>query len=124
MITKILLKIWPAITPILLYLFWVFFSTIIVAKVRKFAYNFVNKKNNNSKKKKKCVDGSYKVVSQDGKEADEFKSKISFSNKNFVISIYLGLILLILLMVFGGLFEERNLKQTNVEDLKKNIRFE
>lgn len=119
MITKILLKIIYAFAPSLLYIFWVIISTMIIARIRKVA------KGSNKGGKKDFVEGEFKVVSEEKpSNRDKIRDKISLSNKNFVISIYLSLFLLILVMIFGVFLQEKNLTQSTIEDLKSNIRVE
>lgn len=119
MLIKILLKIWPAITPIILYFLWVFVSTIIIGKIRRYASGVVNQES--KAKKSDYIDGKYKVVEEKPAQKTGFRSKMSFSNKNFVFSLYLGLIILVLTLIFGVLLEKKNFTQSNVEDLKKGI---
>ena len=119
MLVKILLKIWPAITPIILYCLWVFISTIIIGKVRKCALKVVNQEE--KAKNSDYIDGKYKIVGEESAKKAQFRSKLSFSNKNFLLSIYLGLIILIFTLIFGVLLEKTNFTQSNIEDLKKGI---
>ncbi len=101
MLVKILLKIWFAVVPVLIYLIWVFITTILVEKIRKICKKDTKTNKNN-----------------------DFRSKISLSNKNFVISIYLGLVLLIFALIFGVFVEEKNFTQTTIDDLKKKVKVE
>ena len=119
MITKILLKIIYAFAPSLLYIFWVIISTMLIARIRKMA------KNSGKSAKKDYVEGEFKVVNEEKtSNRDKIRDKISLSNKNFVISIYLSLFLLILVLIFGVFLQEQNLTQSTIEDLKSNIRVE
>ncbi len=126
MMLKLLLKIWFAIIPLLIYLIWVFISTILVTKVRIFALKLIGKegKSKQKTKKKDYIDADYKIIDENSDKNADFRSKISLSNKNFVISIYLGVILLIFVLIFGVFFEEKNFSQTTIEDLKEKIKVE
>ncbi|MDA7705150.1 hypothetical protein N8772_01555 [Rickettsiales bacterium] len=79
MILKILLKIWPALTPIFLYIIWNF----IVAKI---IMRFSNKKD--------YIDANYQNLNDKAKKDDI--SLYSLKNKKFIFVIYLSLIFLII----------------------------
>ena len=119
MITKILLKIIYAFAPSLLYIFWVIVSTMIIARIRS------SFKNRPKSAKKDYVEGEFKEINPKNKSnKQQIRDKISFSNKNFVISLYFSLFLLILVLIFGVFLEEKNFQQTTIEDLQKNIKVE
>ena len=109
MIIKLLLKIWPALLPFLLYFLWIWFQKII------------NKINNfNKRKSKNFIEGEYQEIktnsnneiknnnddnnNDDDKKEEENTQNISsanippFSLKNplFIAVIYLGLIFMII----------------------------
>lgn len=80
MILKILLKIWPALLPIILYLFWVYvIDRIILKKLRK----------------AKIIEGEFEEVGQ-----NKVTNPFSIKNRHFILIIYLSLILLIISFLF------------------------
>lgn len=97
MLIKILLKIWPAITPILLYIIWEFFIKKLINRI--FRKNYCVKNNNSqSNNEEKIIEGEF--VEVDEKKTDQkFESKsdkiFSLENKNFVTILYISLILAI-----------------------------
>ncbi len=83
---RILLKLWPALTPIIIYLLWVFLiENILIKKILK-----------------KNKDLNYKVVGE-GATVEPVSSYFSLRNRKFVIAIYLSLILAILSLLYLGL---------------------
>lgn len=78
MLLKLLLKIWPALTPILLYIFWIF--------IRKIIFKLLNKKN--------YINANYSDLDNDNPK--NTISPYSLRNKKFVFVIYLSLIFLII----------------------------
>jgi len=80
---KLLLKIWPALIPIMVYLFWVYVVERVI--VPKFF------------KKKDTLEGE-KVV---GEKSTEVKKAGIFSlqNRCFVVILYMSLVLAILVLV-------------------------
>ncbi len=123
---RLLLKIWLAAIPVLLYLLWVLISTIIVAKIRNFALKIAGKGRKDTQKVKKTkktdfVDADYVIIDEKSGKNSGFLSRISLSNKNFVISIYLGMILLVIILVSGVFLEEKNHKQSTIEDLQERV---
>jgi hypothetical protein len=109
MLIKILLKIWPALTPILLYAIWqLFIKKIINRLLRK---NYCAKNNNSqSNNEEKIIEGEFAEVKKNqenqnfsAKKNDEEPNKIfSLNNKNFVIILYLSLILAIACVISFG----------------------
>ena len=109
MLIKILLKIWPALTPILLYAIWqLFIKKIINCILRK---NYCAKNNNSqSNNEEKIIEGEFAEVKKNqenqnfsAKKNDEEPNKIfSLNNKNFVIILYLSLILAIACVISFG----------------------
>jgi len=104
MLIKILLKIWPAITPILLYIIWEFFIKKLINRI--FRKNYCVKNNNSqSNNEEKIIEGEFVEVG-DKKSDQKFESKsdkiFSLENKNFVIILYLSLILAIACMISFG----------------------
>lgn len=83
---KFILKIWPALLPITLYILWV----LVIEK-------FLIKK---ILRRKEYIEAE-KVV---GEKTTEFKPKKAFSleNKNFVIVLYASFILAILTLIFSA----------------------
>ena len=104
MLIKILLKIWPAITPILLYIIWEFFIKKLINRI--FRKNYCVKNNNSqSNNEEKIIEGEFVEVG-DKKSAQKFESKsdkiFSLENKNFVIILYLSLMLAIACVISFG----------------------
>ena len=109
MLIKILLKIWPALTPILLYAIW----QLLIKKIinRLFHKNYCAKNNNSqSNNEEKIIEGEFAEVKKNqenqnfsSKKNDEESNKIfSLNNKNFVIILYLSLILAIACVISFG----------------------
>lgn len=80
MLIRFLLKIWPALLPITLYLLWIF---IFEKLYRKFFA------------KKDFIEGEFKEI---GKK--EQSKRFSLDNKGFVITIYATLLLVIFSLIF------------------------
>ncbi len=78
-------KIWPALTPIALYLIWYFL--------------FKRKR-----KKSDVIDGEFEVVGEKKKSNDE--NYFSLANKNFAIVVYLTFVLIIVSLVFLAFSKE------------------
>ncbi len=91
MLIKLLLKIWPALIPILLYLFWVFVVEKII--IKKFF------------KKSKIIEGEFKIVGE-GETAQPRNlaiPKFSLQNRVFVTVLYLSFILAIIALVLTAI---------------------
>ena len=89
MLLKILLKIWPSLTPILAYIFWVYIvERLIIRRLLKKSFVINAKKSSTAKK------NEYEI-----KKVGVF----SLRNKNFVIILYISLILAIVTMINFGL---------------------
>lgn len=79
MFLKLLLKIWPALTPIILYIFWTFIiEGILIKKLLKKSSIIATSKRKNKDKEEYVIN-----------EAGTF----SLQNKKFVIVLYISLIL-------------------------------
>ena len=92
MILKILLKIWPALTPILLYLLWILINKIL------------------NKRKKNYIDGEFQdikeTIDKSPKSNQDNENEVGpFSLKNnvFISVIYLSLVLTIISFLFFAL---------------------
>ena len=106
---KILLKIWPALTPILLYVIWQFFIKRIINRILR--KNYCAKNNNSqSNNKEKIIEGEFADIDKN-QESDNFNTKpnykdakniFSLENKNFVRILYLSLILAIACVISFG----------------------
>jgi len=86
MLIRLLLKIWPALTPFLLYGLWILAMRIITIRQRK----------------KGFIDAQYEVVNG--------KSKIghfSLKNPRFVLVIYASLILMVISFLFFAITSPR-----------------
>ncbi len=80
MILKILLKIWPALVPLILYLFWIYVIDRIILK---------------KLKKSKIINAEFEEVRQ-----NKIINPFSLKNYRFIFTIYLSLILLIISFLF------------------------
>ncbi len=108
MLIKILLKIWPAITPILLYAIWQIFLKKLINRL--FRKNYCAKNNNSqSNNEEKIIEGEFFDVNNKGRDSKDAKIKaeddnkmFSLNNKNFVIILYLSLILAIICVISFG----------------------
>jgi len=87
---KILLKIWPALTPILIYAIYQLFLKKLLNKIYKSKNNF------NQSNSTKIIDAEIEeVVGQKNTETKNSTNIFSLHNKNFIIILYLSLILAI-----------------------------
>lgn len=109
MLIKILLKIWPALTPILLYAIWQFFIKRIINRI--LHKNYCAKNNNSqSNNEEKIIEGEFAEVKKNQenqnfsakKNHEEIKNVFSLENKNFVRILYLSLILAIACVISFG----------------------
>lgn len=102
---KILLKLWPALTPIFAYIIWVYvIKGIILRKI----YQRV-------RKDEKVIDGDFKVVGENSTNTNssanssaESKQKqtvrdFSLENKVFLFCLYAGLIVMIISLILTAL---------------------
>jgi hypothetical protein len=109
MLMKILLKIWPALTPILLYAIWQFFIKRIINRILRKNYRAKNN-NSQSNNKEKIIEGEFADIDKNqesqnfsAKQNDEdTKNVFSLENKNFVRILYLSLILAIACVISFG----------------------
>ena len=109
MLIKILLKIWPAITPILLYVIWQFFIKKLINRI--FRKNYCAKNNNSqSNNEEKIIEGEFVNIDKNQenqnfsakKNEENSKNIFSLENKNFVRILYLSLILAIACVISFG----------------------
>ena len=84
MLIKILLKIWPALVPIAIYLIWQFVIKKIINKL---------KQKNNTIEGEKIINDS---TLQDKKNN---KKIFDLSDKNLIITLYLSVIIMILCLI-------------------------
>ncbi len=108
MILKLILKLWPALLPILTYLFWVVVvQNIMVRYLLNKIYGQKGKK-----KKSKIIDGEYEIIgdksTKKSQEFDDFQEKslkyhFSLKNKIFVGVVYLSLITAIFSLIYTAL---------------------
>lgn len=90
MLIKILLKIWPALLPIALYLIWRFIIKKIIFKI---------------KERSKIINGE-KIIGEKSSEKSEsnnsgnLKKIFNFNDRNFIITLYISLILMIASLIF------------------------
>ena len=109
MLMKILLKIWPALTPILLYTIWQFFIKRIINRILRKNYRAKNN-NSQSNNEEKIIEGEFADIDKNqesqnfsAKQNDEdTKNVFSLENKNFVRILYLSLILAIACIISFG----------------------
>lgn len=106
MITKLLLKLWPAFVPLLSYVFWAVIIDGIIIK-------YILKKLNKSKGDE-VIDGEYEVVgtkttkkakinNQHQYQEKTLKYHFSLKNNVFIAVIYLSLISAIISLLFIAL---------------------
>ena len=78
MLIKILLKIWPAITPILLYVIWQFFIKKLINRI--FRKNYCAKNNNSqSNNEEKIIEGEFVNIDKN-QENQNFSAKKNEEN--------------------------------------------
>ncbi len=99
---KILFKIWPALTVILLYIMWVFLV-----------------KRKSEKNSKKSQSTEYEIVAEKKKETD-----FSLSNKIFFMVVFISLILTILSFIYIVSKQEIRRNQQPYSELIKNVKTE
>lgn len=88
MILKLLLKIWPALTPILLYCLWILVQ-VIARKIKR--------------KSGKIIDATYEEVGVNQKMDGDIKKKVgdfSLHNKQFIMVLYLSFFVAIICFLF------------------------
>ena len=97
MILKLLLKIWPAITPIIIYCFWLFVQSIIKKTIAK----------NTHKKLGKIIEATYQEFDSNTEKpthnqvnSQEKISDFSLNNKNFIIVLYFSFFIAIICFLF------------------------
>ncbi len=90
MLIKILLKIWPALLPIALYIIWRLVIKKIIFKI---------------KERSKIINGE-KIIGEKSSEKSEInnsgnlKKIFNFNDCNFIITLYISLILMIASLIF------------------------
>ena len=90
MLIKILLKIWPALLPIALYILWQIVIKKIIFKI---------------KERSKIINGE-KIIGEKSSEKNEINNSVNlkkifnFSDRNFIITLYISLILMIACLIF------------------------
>ncbi|MFT5703017.1 MAG: type IV secretory pathway TrbL component [Rickettsiales bacterium] len=108
MLLKLILKIWPALTPILIYFFWV----LAKAFARKMLLKALNQKSD------KIIEATY---SEDRKESEEM-GDFSLKNKKFIAVIYLSFFIAIICFLFFAIsvpkIEEGQYVPAYIEDGK------
>jgi len=82
---KLLLKIWPAFTPIIVYILWVYIIEGVVLK--KFL------------KKEEIIEGEKIVGEKTTQKTAEKVGKFSLKNRCFVTIVYMSLVLAILILI-------------------------
>lgn len=82
---KLLLKIWPAFIPIMVYIFWVYVVEGVILK--KFL------------KKEEVIEGEKIVGEKTTKNSAEKAGKFSLKNRCFVTIVYMTLVLAILILI-------------------------
>ncbi|MDA0902306.1 MAG: hypothetical protein O3B09_02720 [Proteobacteria bacterium] len=93
MLLKILLKIWPSLIPLSLYILWIIFLELFILK--------------KAKNKKDFIEGEYEEVDKAGQTNSRFGKPMvghfSLKNPHFVITLYISLILMIISFLFFAL---------------------
>ena len=97
MILKLLLKIWPAVTPILIYCLWILAQTIVKQIIV----------NNAKKRLGKIINATYQDLNQSTEESIKNQSEqqkrasnFSLANKNFIIVLYLSFFTALICFLF------------------------
>ncbi len=108
---KFLIKIWPALLPILVYVLWVLVIERIIART------FFKKKPEATN----SIDGEYKVVgegesssSQDFNHKNHIKSRFSITNRDFLIVLYTTLVFAILILIYTAISAPKGDQKTFV----------
>ncbi len=96
---KILLKIWPALTVIALYLIFVYFAK--------------------KRRKKRIIEGEFKIIDEKIKKQEEF---FSLDNKKYVIILYLSLILTILSLFYAVFSQKLYKTQPSNLEIIENVK--
>ncbi len=89
---KLLLKIWPALTPIIIYFLWIL--------AQKLAYKIIARKI--AKKAGRIIDATYQEVNPNNTQ-DNKKGKVgdfSLQNRQFIMVLYLSLFIAIICFLF------------------------
>ncbi|MFT6332083.1 MAG: hypothetical protein ACJAW3_000408 [Lentimonas sp.] len=106
MILKLILKLWPAITPILIYFFWIIAKRIAQHLAMKVL----------QKGARKIIDGEFFEVKKGEKKDEKEEEKIgdfSLQNRHFIIVLYLSFVAAIFCFLFFALQTPR--MQENVK---------
>ncbi|MFT6106038.1 MAG: hypothetical protein ACJA0S_000971 [Rickettsiales bacterium] len=96
MIIKLLLKIWPAITPILIYSLWLLAKGI----ARKIIMRSLDKKAN------KIIDGVFEEVNKEQKgdvKEEKVIGDFSLENRQFILVLYVSIFIAIICFLFFAL---------------------
>jgi hypothetical protein len=92
MILKLLLKIWPALTPIIIYCLWIL--------AQKIAYKIIAKK---ISKAGKIINATYSEVNKDeenSKNTEESIGNFSLQNRKFIMVLYSSFFIAIICFLF------------------------
>ncbi len=89
MILKLLLKIWPALIPLLIYCLWLL--------VRAFARKMIAK--HLVKKSEKIINATYQEIKPEPK-TDPLMSNFSLQNRQFIVVLYLSFFVAIICFLF------------------------
>jgi hypothetical protein len=89
MIIKLLLKIWPALLPIIIYCLWIIAMAIAKKMIAKSL----------AKKSGKIIDATYQEIKNEQK-IDPIIGNFSLQNRQFIIVLYLSFFIAIICFLF------------------------
>ncbi len=89
MIIKLLLKIWPALLPIIIYCLWIIAMAIVKKMIAKSL----------AKKSGKIIDATYQEIKNEQK-IDPIIGNFSLQNRQFIIVLYLSFFIAIICFLF------------------------
>ena len=82
---KAILKLWPALTPIILYVLWIFVFKKLINKLFR---------------KKDYIDGEFVEIKDKNDKNQQKVSNFSLENPKFVIILYISLVFMIASLIF------------------------
>ncbi len=82
---KAILKLWPALTPIILYVLWIFVFKKLINKLFR---------------KKDYIDGEFVEIKDKNDKNQQKVSNFSLENPKFVIILYISLVFMIVSLIF------------------------
>ncbi len=82
---KAILKLWPALTPIILYVLWIFVFKKLINKLFR---------------KKDYIDGEFVEIKDKNDKNQQKVNNFSLENPKFVIILYISLVFMIVSLIF------------------------